>query len=74
MVIQKIVCRKNLIQTLRSHGRSDNENIESLPGLRGPIPSFHFFTANKRSIDKIAGYYETEDFLGYIKEIAEDEL
>jgi len=52
--------------------RSDNESMESLPGLRGPIPSFHFFTANKRSIDKIAGYYETEDFLGYIKEIAED--
>ncbi|MEA3433668.1 MAG: DUF255 domain-containing protein [Campylobacterota bacterium] len=54
--------------------RSDNESMESLPGLRGPIPSFHFFTAQKRSIDKIAGYYETEDFLGYIKEIAEDEL
>ena len=54
--------------------RSDNESMESLPGLRGPIPSFHFFTANKRSIDKIAGYYETEDFLGYIKEIAEDDL
>ena len=52
--------------------RSDNENMESLPGLRGPIPSFHFFTAKKRSIDKIAGYYETEDFLGYIKEIEED--
>lgn len=52
--------------------RSDNESMESLPGLRGPIPSFHFFTATKKSIDKIAGYYETEDFLGYIKEIAED--
>jgi len=54
--------------------RSDNESMESLPGLRGPIPSFHFFTANKKSIDKIAGYYETEAFLGYIKEIAEDNL
>ena len=54
--------------------RGDNESMESLAGLRGPIPSFHFFTAQKRSIDKIAGYYETEDFLGYIKEIAEDEL
>ena len=52
--------------------RSDNENMESLPGLRGPIPSFHFFTAKKRFIDKIAGYYETEDFLGYIEEIEED--
>jgi len=54
--------------------RSDNESMESLPGLRGPIPSFHFFTAKKKSIDKIAGYYETEDFLGYIKEIEEDDL
>ena len=54
--------------------RSDNESIESLPGLRGPIPSFHFFTAKKKFIDNVAGYYETEDFLGYIKEISEDEL
>lgn len=52
--------------------RSDNESMESLPGLRGPIPSFHFFTVNKKPIDTIAGYYETEDFLSYIKEIAEE--
>ncbi len=54
--------------------RSDVFSMESLPGLRGPIPSFHFFTSKKKSIDKVAGYYETEDFLGYIKEIAEDSL
>ncbi len=52
--------------------RSDNDSMESLPGLRGPIPSFHFFTAKKKFIDNVAGYYETEDFLGYIKEISED--
>jgi thioredoxin-related protein len=52
--------------------RSDKSSMESLPGLRGPIPSFHFFTADKKFIDKLAGYYKTEDFLGYIKEIAED--
>ena len=52
--------------------RSDNVSMESLPGLRGPIPSFHFFTSTKKLIDKIAGYYETEDFLGYIEEIEED--
>lgn len=54
--------------------RSHHANMESLPGLRGPIPSFHFFTAKKKLIDKVAGYYETEDFLGYIKEISEDSL
>jgi len=54
--------------------RSDDESMESLSGLRGPIPSFHFFTSKKKSIDKVAGYYETEDFLGYIKEIAEESL
>jgi len=54
--------------------RSDNKSMESLPGLRGPIPSFHFFTADKKFIDKVAGYYKTEDFLDYIKEIAEDGL
>jgi len=48
--------------------------MESLTGLRGPITSFHFLTSKKKSIDKVAGYYETEDFLGYIKEIAEDSL
>ncbi len=52
--------------------RSDNESMESLQGLRGPIPSFHFFTEKKEPIDNIAGYYETEDFLTYIKEIAEE--
>ena len=52
--------------------RGDNDSMESLPGLRGPIPSFHFFTAQKKFIDNVAGYYETEDFLGYIKEISED--
>jgi len=52
--------------------RSDKESMESLPDLRGPIPSFHFFTSKKRYIDKVAGYYETEDFLGYINEITED--
>ncbi|WP_415406372.1 hypothetical protein ACLHDG_11460 [Sulfurovum sp. CS9] len=31
-------------------------------------------TPNTQKTDKIAGYYETEDFLGYIKEIAEDSL
>jgi len=54
--------------------RSDNTGMESLPGLRGPIPSFHFFTSKKKPIDKVAGYYEAEDFLGYIKEISEDAL
>jgi len=54
--------------------RSDNENMESLPGLRGPIPSFHFFTVKKKTIDNITGYYETEIFLASIKEIAEDSL
>ena len=54
--------------------RADHKSMESLPGLRGPIPSFHFFTAEKKPIDKIAGYYEPEDFLGYIEEIAEESL
>jgi len=48
------------------------DDMESLPGLKGPIPSFHFFTSKKEFIDRVAGYYETEDFLGYIKEISED--
>jgi len=73
--LSDIEVQKNLQQyILLKIDRGDNKSMESLPGLRGPIPSFHFFTAKKESIDKIAGYYEAEDFLGYIKEIAEDEL
>ena len=52
--------------------RNDNESMEKLEGLRGPIPSFHFFTPQKKRIDTIAGYYQIEDFLGYINEIIED--
>ncbi|MEA1954424.1 MAG: thioredoxin family protein [Campylobacterota bacterium] len=54
--------------------RNDNKNMESIEGLRGPIPSFHFFTPQKKRIDTIAGYYQAEDFLEYINEIIEDTL
>lgn len=73
--LSNVEVQKNLQKyILLKIDRADNESMESLPGLRGPIPSFHFFTAKKKPIDKIAGYYQAEDFLGYIKEIAEDEL
>ncbi len=52
--------------------RNDNESMDSFEGLRGPIPSFHFFTPQRKRIDKIAGYYQAEDFLGYLKEVIED--
>lgn len=53
--------------------RSDTKTMESLPGLRGPIPSFHFFTPKRVFIDKVAGYYQADDFLGYLQEITNDD-
>ena len=71
--LSDVKVQKNLQKyILLKINRSDTASMESLPGLRGPIPSFNFFTPQKRFIDKVAGYYETEDFLGYIKEISED--
>jgi len=52
--------------------RADQSDMEALPGLRGPIPSFHLMSADKRPLDKLAGYYDTADFLAYLAELAEE--
>ena len=52
--------------------RANQSDMEALPGLRGPIPSFHLMNADKRPLDKLAGYYDTADFLEYLTELAEE--
>lgn len=53
--------------------RSDSIRMTTLPGLRGPIPSFHFFTFKRELMDKLAGYYQADDFLDYLREINNDD-
>ncbi|HQR73523.1 MAG TPA: thioredoxin family protein [Sulfurovum sp.] len=52
--------------------RSDKESIKQIEGFTAAIPSFHFMTANKETIETIIGYFETEDFLSYLVEIETD--
>lgn len=44
--------------------------MDALPGLRGPIPSFHLFTARKEPLDMRAGYYDTQSFLDYLTDLS----
>jgi len=50
--------------------RANQENMEALSGLRGPIPSFHLFDVQKKVLDALAGYYDTADFLAYLTELS----
>lgn len=52
--------------------RSDRETIKMIEGFTSAIPSFHFMTANKETIETIIGYFETEDFLSYLIDIEKD--
>jgi len=52
--------------------RADQQSMEALSGLRGPIPSFHLMSADRHPLDKLAGYYDTADFLEYLTELAEE--
>ncbi len=52
--------------------RIDQEDMEALEGLRGPIPSFHLFDTQKKALDALAGYYDTDHFLGYLNELSQE--
>jgi thioredoxin-related protein len=46
--------------------RSDID-IDRLPELRGPIPSFHLFDANRTKLDALYGYFDAEYLESYFK-------
>ncbi|WP_309499425.1 DUF255 domain-containing protein [Sulfurovum sp.] len=52
--------------------RSDRDTIKQIEGFTSAIPSFHFMYPNKETIETVIGYFETEDFLGYLCEIETD--
>ncbi|WP_295421467.1 DUF255 domain-containing protein [Sulfurovum sp.] len=75
---QESLCDAQIKEKLNAYvllkiDRADDENMEALPGLRGPIPSFHLFDAQKRELDTLAGYYNKEHFFEYLNELEKEE-
>jgi len=52
--------------------RADEDDMKVLPDMRGPIPSFHLLSTDKKSLDKLAGYYDTGYFFEYLSKLAEE--
>lgn len=52
--------------------RSDKETAKRIETFTGVIPSFYFMQPDKEMTDSIIGYFMTEDFAGYLDEIAEE--
>jgi len=51
--------------------RSDKEAVKFVPKFDGNIPSFFFIDKNKELMESVVGYFNADDFTGYIKEIEE---
>lgn len=51
--------------------RSDRDSVKNLKTFSGAIPSFYFFNANQLLIDEVIGYFDVEDFLGYLTDLEE---
>ena len=51
--------------------RSDKEAVRNVAEFDGNIPSFFFLDENKEVLEAIVGYFNANDFLGYILEIEE---
>ena len=51
--------------------RSDKEAVKFVPKFDGNIPSFFFIDKNKELMESVVGYFNADDFTGYMKEIEE---
>ena len=52
--------------------RSDKDTAKRIVDFTGAIPSFYFMEPNQEVFESIIGYFVTEDFLGYLTEIEEE--
>lgn len=52
--------------------RSDKKTAKRIKEFTGAIPSFYFMEPDEELIESVVGYFVTEDFLGYLIEIEED--
>jgi len=48
----------------------DTEAMKTLPEIEG-VPTIFFMNANKKVLQKIAGYYAEDDFIAMIKNVKE---
>lgn len=63
--VQEILKRYILVKVLRSNKSESSQ----LKGFDGTIPGLFFMTKDKEILDNIVGYFNVDDFLGYIQEI-----
>ena len=52
--------------------RSDKDTAKRIADFTGAIPSFYFMEPNQEVFESVIGYFVTEDFLGYLNEIEEE--
>ena len=53
--------------------RSDKETAKRIVDFSGAIPSFYFMQPDQEVFESVVGYFMTEDFLGYLNEIEEED-
>lgn len=52
--------------------RSDKKTSSRIEAFTGAIPSFYFMQPDQEMIESVIGYFITEDFAGYLDELAEE--
>ena len=52
--------------------RSDKDTAKRIVDYTGAIPSFYFMEPNQEVFESVIGYFMTEDFLGYLNDIEEE--
>lgn len=52
--------------------RSDKKTAKRIKDFTGAIPSFYFMDPDQEVFESVVGYFVTEDFLGYLNDLEED--
>lgn len=52
--------------------RSDKDTAKRIADFTGAIPSFYFMEPNQEVFESVIGYFVTEDFLGYLNDLEEE--
>ncbi|WP_373030920.1 thioredoxin family protein [Sulfurovum sp.] len=52
--------------------RSDKKTAKRIKDFSGAVPSFYFMHPDQELFESVVGYFVTEDFLGYLNDIDEE--
>ena len=52
--------------------RSDKATAKRIKDFSGAIPSFYFMQPDQEVFESVVGYFATEDFLGYLNDLEEE--